>query len=442
MRSYIALADAFAGAGKYDSVYSVSSKGLSMAKRFNQLFPIGKFQLLLGAYHDHTMNYDSSVYYYTSAHKAFDAINLGYETSLALFHIGHANLQRKNFEIAAEYLKQALAKGRSLKLDQVIRRCLMDLALAEEHLGNERESNRYLKEYITVNDTIVQRNNRKLVYDLETKYQVKEKEAQLMLQQNEIRQRTMLNYLLAGTVISIIIITFSMYYAFRQRRRFQDQRIRELEQEKQLMASEAIIKGQEEERGRLAKDLHDGLGGLLSGVKYSLTNMKSTVVIDADSAMVFERSLDMLDHSIAELRRVAHNMMPEVLVRFGLAEAIKSYCDSVHQSGIVEVNFQEVGPVKRFKSNKEIMVYRIIQELLNNAAKHAQATRVLVQLDGVDNELIVTVEDNGQGFDASHQENKGSGLTSIQSRMDYLQGVMDIKSDPGHGTSFQLTVPI
>ena len=366
--------------------------------------------MLLGTYFDYRAQYDSAIHHFTSAYNAFNTINLGYETSLALYHIGHAHLQKKNFDVATNYLQRALAKSKGLKLDQVMRLCLVDLAVAEEYLGNFRESYRYLKEYIAVNDTIVQRNNRKLVYDLETKYQVEQKEAQLLLQQNEIKQKNLLNYLLAGAIISILIISFFMFYAFRQRRRLQEQRIRELEREKQLMASEAIIKGQEEERGRLAKDLHDGLGGLLSGVKFSLTNMKSNVFLDADSALVFERSLDMLDHSIAELRRVAHNMMPEVLVRFGLEEAVKSYCESVRQSGIFQVDFQVVGTLQRFDSNKEIIVYRIIQELLNNATKHANATHVLVQLAAHENELSLTVEDNGVGFNTNKLDHDmGSG---------------------------------
>ncbi len=246
MRSYMALADAFVSAKKYDSVYVMSKNGLAIANRLQQPFPIGKFQMLLGNCHNARAQYDSSVYRYTLAYNAFNNINLGYETSLALYHIGHAHLQKNDFVSATKYLQQGLAKSRTLKLDAVMRLCLMDLATAEEYLGNFRQSLRYLKEYIAVNDTIAQRNNRKLVYDLETKYQVKQKEARLLLQQNEIQQKNLLNYLLAGAVVSVLMISFFMFYAFQQRRRLQEQRIRELEREKQLMASEAIIKGQEE----------------------------------------------------------------------------------------------------------------------------------------------------------------------------------------------------
>src|SRR6185436_16432928 len=123
----------------------------------------------------------------------------------------------------------------------------------------------------------------------------------------------------------------------------QQQRISELEKDRQLVAVDSMLKGQEEERSRLAKDLHDALGGLLSGVKFSLSNMKDNLIITPDNMTVFERSLDMIDTSIKELRRVAHNMMPEMLVKFGLDEALKEYCNSINATKLLTVNYQSFG---------------------------------------------------------------------------------------------------
>lgn len=170
--------------------------------------------------------------------------------------------------------------------------------------------------------------------------------------------------------------------------------------------------------------------------------MKSNVVLDAESALVFERSLDMLDNSISELRRVAHNMMPEVLVKFGLREALKSYCDSIQQSGIFKVDFQSLGTDTRLASNTEIILYRIVQELLNNASKYAKASTVLVQLAFHENEISITVEDNGVGFDtAKIQQSSGAGWNNIRSRVEYLKGKIDVTSGAG-GTSVYLHIPV
>ena len=150
---------------------------------------------------------------------------------------------------------------------------------------------------------------------------------------------------------------------------------------------------------------------------------------------VFERSLDMLDTSIKELRRVAHNMMPEMLTKFGLDEALKEYFNSLNTANLLAVNYQSVGMSNRLDSNTEIIIYRIIQELMNNILKHAAASQVFVQLIKDNNRLNIVVEDNGKGFDTAILENnKGAGWANIRSRVEYLKGQLDIHSEAGKGT--------
>lgn len=150
---------------------------------------------------------------------------------------------------------------------------------------------------------------------------------------------------------------------------------------------------------------------------------------------VFERSLDMIDTSIKELRRVAHNMMPEMLTKFGLDEALKEYCNSINATKLLNVKYQSLGMDIRLEKSIEIIIYRIIQELLNNTIKHAAATEVFVQLIKQDNRLNVVVEDNGKGFDITTLENnKGAGWVNIRSRVDYLKGRVDVHSEEGKGT--------
>jgi two-component system, NarL family, sensor kinase len=197
-----------------------------------------------------------------------------------------------------------------------------------------------------------------------------------------------------------------------------------------------MLKGQEEERGRLAKDLHDGLGGLLSGVKFSLINMRDNLVITPENMAVFERSLVMIDTSIRELRRVAHSMMPEMLLKFGLDEALKEYCNSINATGLISIKYLSFGMETRLDEPMEIIIYRIVQELLNNSLKHAHATTAFVQLVKEEDRLSVVVEDNGQGFDtAILDEGRGAGWTNIRSRVDYLKGQMEVHADAAKGTS-------
>ena len=220
------------------------------------------------------------------------------------------------------------------------------------------------------------------------------------------------------------------------------QRINELEKEKQLAASEAVLRGQEEERKRLAKDLHDGLGGMLSGIKFSFSNMKENIIMTPENLRAFERSMDMLDSSISELRRVAHNMMPESLIRFGLEISVRDICRDITNSGALNVSFQAFG-LNELKADQQvqIIIYRIIQELLNNIMKHAAAKSAIVQLTLRNGRLNITVEDDGKGFDPNLIDiSNGMGLSNLKSRVDYLGGRLEIESEPGKGTTVNIEI--
>jgi signal transduction histidine kinase len=171
--------------------------------------------------------------------------------------------------------------------------------------------------------------------------------------------------------------------------------------------------------------------------------MKRNLIISPENAAAFEKSMDMLDKSITELRRVAHNMMPEALMNFGLDTALKDFCDSVDQSGAVQLKYQSFGLEKsKVPDVAAAAVYRIVQELVNNILKHAAATTALVQLIGKDGTLSITVEDNGKGFDKKMLENSGGiGYTSLKNRVTYLKGSFDLRTAPGKGTSVHVELP-
>jgi len=163
--------------------------------------------------------------------------------------------------------------------------------------------------------------------------------------------------------------------------------------------------------------------------------MKDNLIVTPDNMAVFERSLDMIDTSIRELRRVAHNMMPEMLVKFGLDEAVKEYCNIINSTKLVTVKYQALGMETRLEKSTEIIIFRIVQELLNNVMKHAAATNAFVQLIRQGDRLNLILEDDGKGFDTTLASNhEGAGLLNIRSRVDYLKGRLDIHSEPGKGT--------
>jgi signal transduction histidine kinase len=319
---------------------------------------------------------------------------------------------------------------------------LKDLVAVEDKTGHADKAYYYLKQANIIDDSLKTIESKAAISEIENKYQAAQKEKEILqlqkdkqLQAFSIKQESTLNYILIGSLAGILMLGILLYRNYRQRQQLQQQRIAELEKDRQLTAVEAMLKGQEEERSRLAKDLHDGLGGLLSGVKYSLSNMKDNLIITPDNMTVFERSLDMLDTSIKELRRVAHNMMPEMLTKFGLDEALKEYCNGVNATKLLTLKYQSLGMQQRLEQSTEIIIYRIVQELLNNILKHASAGEAFVQLIKEENRLSVVVEDNGKGFDPNLPGNKiGAGLANVRSRVEYLKGQLDIHAEPGKGT--------
>lgn len=278
------------------------------------------------------------------------------------------------------------------------------------------------------------------------RYETEKKESQILIQQEQIKQKTTLNYLLIGGAVALAVISLLGYRNYSHRQRLQQAIIEELETEKQLNATEAILKGEEQERTRLAKDLHDGLGGMLSGIKYSFQTMKENLILTPENAQAFGRSIDMLDSSIKEMRRVAHNMMPEMLVKYGLNVALKEFCNEIDRSGALKVIYQSIGmEAGTIEQTTAVTVYRIVQELVHNAIKHANATQVLVQVHASWQEktMVVTVEDDGKGFDtALLQDAQGIGWSNIQHRVDFLKGKIDVNSAPLKGTSVLLELPL
>ena len=203
-----------------------------------------------------------------------------------------------------------------------------------------------------------------------------------------------------------------------------------------LLENQQIV---ETERSRLAKDLHDGLGGLLSGIKLTLNGMGDKGV--DKNELLLAKMNNQLDTAVSEMRRVAHNMMPEALLKFGLGEAIQDYCDSINESNAVTMKYAQIGSLQGLTQSVEIVLYRIVQELTNNALKHAAAKNIFIQITKHPRGVTVTVEDDGNGFDAA-AVSAGQGLKNVQSRIDYLKGSLDIKSENGNGTSINIEIPV
>lgn len=365
---------------------------------------------------------------------------------LALWGISIYYLSKKEYAVSKKHADSAmiLAYRYNMRdLKQKVLGVLSDLAFS---MQDTKLGIYYNNQYELLTDSILNESVIKNTISIEKKYETAKKEAQIQLQQAQLKQKSILNYLLIAGSVALLAISLLTYRIYKNRQKLQQQRIAELETEKQLSTTEAVLKGEEQERTRLAKDLHDGLGGMLSGIKYSLSNIKENLVMTPGNAQAFARSIDMLDTSISEMRRVAHNMMPEILLKYGLDTALREFCNEIDKSSIIHASYHSINMDKvSIEQTTALTIYRIVQELINNALRHAAAKHVLLQVHVLEEEklLAVTVEDDGKGFDtATLQQSQGMGWNNIQNRVEFLKGEIDIKSAPGNGTSVLIEIDI
>ena len=405
---------------------------------------------LQGAYQNIAQEYfglgkmDSSEIFAQKSLQTSEELHITDGIAAANWQLGRIALEEKQFGVAENYLQKS--SGYYLQSPDPAEKkeyfdVMRKLMFAE---GRYKEAYSNYESYISLNDSILNSERTRQFSEREAKYQSEKKDARIKLQQVSIAQKSTINYLLAGAAIALLTIGMLMVRNYRHKQTIQQQRINDLETEKKLTATEAVLKGEEQERTRLAKDLHDGLGGMLSGIKFSMNTMKGNLIMTPDNAQAFERSMDMLDSSIKEMRRVAHNLMPEALVKFGLDAALKDFCNDINLSGALKVNYQSIGLNEAvIDQTTAITIYRVIQELINNAIKHAGATEAIVQVSNTNGRLSVTVEDDGRGFDPAILKNaKGIGWSNIESRIDFLKGKLDINSNEGKGTSVLIELDI
>ncbi|MDR2205015.1 MAG: sensor histidine kinase [Flavobacteriaceae bacterium] len=371
-------------------------------------------------------------------------INSASRTSTAWRALGSYYLHTKNYEKALACMDSSLVVCEKNDLLDEKAFTLAKKSNVLFALGRPKEATIVSNEADDLNQKRIGEETQERIVLAEKRFETEKKEAQIKLQESKLKQKTLqISILVAVGVLSLVIFVL-IYRNYSHRQKLQQIKIDELEKEKQLFAAQSLLKGQEEERSRIAKDLHDGLGGMLSGIKFSFQNMKQNLILTPDNARAFERGIDMLDSSIREMRRVAHNMMPEVLVNYGLDAALKEFCTEIDRSGAIEINYQSIGMEHaEIEKDTALTVYRIVQELVNNTLKHAAAKNILVQTHLHERLLSITVEDNGKGFDtAVLEQSNGIGWSNIKNRTDFLKGKIDLHSQIGKGTSVLIEIPV
>lgn len=418
---YISLSDIYAREGKdKEKTLFYAKRSLEVAEEQQDVFgQVEGLQALALTYmfygeYEHALRYvDRSI---TLAEK------LGNDQLLAYSLITASNIHygKQEYTACIETAKQAFVKDSTNTNLQI--NIFSNLANAFSFLNQPDSAEYYLGYCLEVLSNHANESYQASLSELEVKYET-EKNGLKIMALEEQRQLYIWLTIAAGLIVLIGLGYGIIRYRLAvSKRKLAEKENQQLEQEKQLVAVQATLDGETAERTRLAKDLHDGLGSMLSVVKLNLPQMKGDAWLESVDVSRFQAALGMLDDSIHELRRVAHHMMPEALLRFGLKVSISDFCDAIPMT-----DFHYFGDEARLPEKLEIMVYRCIHELVNNALKHAKANHINVQLVQESDRLSFTVQDDGIGFDQNAIV-EGMGLRNIRQRIEAFRGKMNIYS--------------
>lgn len=296
-----------------------------------------------------------------------------------------------------------------------------NLAQSNLFLGNKEKASVFLEKYNDILKRYNDKNFHETFAGMEIQYETEKKELRITALEKERDFYIWLGIAGGALLLSLLLLLIL-------RNRIKKQQIKQLEQETQIVATQAILDGETKERKRIASELHDSLGAMLSAVKHNLSDVEH-----------LRNAHNLLDQSISEVRRIAHCMMPESLLRYGLKASLEDFCLS-----LPNVRFHYFGDDNRIEEQMEITIYRCTQELVHNATKYSGAENINVQLVQDANRISLTVQDNGCGFDVEETSklgvSTGTGLKNLRDRIAAYNGKINIYSSPGKGTEVYIEI--
>ncbi len=354
----------------------------------------------------------------------------------ALYNLGQLHLKTKAYPASEQVLREALHIATQEQYKGLIKEIYLSLSLS---LAAQNEVNQALSAvalFTNWQDSLSISQQSRRIQELEARYQSEKKERQIaQLSQSNLQKQADLQknrfWLGISLLILLLIITSFGFLLFYLQQRAKSVR--------QKAAIEAVAETQEQERGRISRDLHDSIGSMLATIKLRLHTYSNQEALDTPLP---ENVLKLLDETCDEVRRISHNLTPGVLLKFGLVSALQNLSDQIKQSDQLDCELFVFGLEDRLRPQLEIFVYRIVQELSQNVLKHAQARHLSISVVKHPQKINIMVEDDGKGMPPSQKPVEGIGLKNIHSRVRYLNGELHIDSQSGRGTLISINIPL
>lgn len=355
-------------------------------------------------------------------------------------NIGALYSEMGNYKQAILYCQKSVDLAKQINAIEIVETAYDSMAVAAAKAGDFKNAYKYQQQFAEHKDKFINLESARQLSELNVKFETAKKEKLIQQQQFAIKQRNMMIIVIAIIFVALLAIAWQIYTRNKLR---QKAAMQQAEINYQAKATKGIIEAEENERKRIASDLHDGVGQLFSAVKMNLSGLLERARL-TDPVMVAlgDKTLGMVDESCKEVRLIAHQMMPDSILKNGLSTAISDFVSKIDPHNL-KINVQATNMESRLDSNIETVLYRIVQECVNNVIKHARATQLNISVNRLPDNISVTIQDNGRGFNTADKSRiEGIGLKNIRSRVAYLHGTVDISSAEDQGTVIAIEVPL
>lgn len=351
-----------------------------------------------------------------------------------------------NVQTGIAYAEACVQSFEKMEDKEGMRQAYLLLSGAYSQAGNYKKAFQFHQAYSAIKDSLISVERAEAIKKYDLLVTTKKKDEEISQQNEKIKnqgiellKRNNQVLLLAGGLAFIGLVAGLLFFIYYKNKQLNQQRIHVMKKEQETQRLKSIIEGEEKERKRLARELHDGLGAVLATVKMQISGIQRKFP-DVQTSETYQKAETLIDDACRTVREVSHDLMPYVLEQQGLFSAIGEMCQNLSSQHDTSFDFIPFGNEDQLNDVLTITLYRITQELLKNILKHAEAKEVIVQLTLEDDEIMLIVEDDGKGFDTSLKK-KGIGLDNIYSRAAYLDGTLEIESTIGQGSTFTILLP-
>lgn len=430
-------------------------KSYKLSKSIGDSIQISFDEMNIGTtYQKYLNNIDSGLFYAKRSIKYLikikDSLNIAYNYN----NQAEAYKDLGNYNQAEYYYKKADSiniKSNINKSKAVLYKNLKDLYSKKKDYKN---AYLLLEKLNALKDSINDTQQNIAISNIKEQYDNEKLRADNLEQENNLieekSQKKQITIALTSTLLLGAIIAFLVYRNTKRKQRIAEQD-RELQiqktetilKEKELETINAMVSGQEKERLRLAGELHDNLGSTLATVRMQVENLERNLDKVENPKALLQKTNALVNEAYDKVRAISHERNSGVMAKDGLLPAVEKLARTVSSTNGVTIDVQDFGLENRIPNELEITIFRIIQELVTNIVKHAEASEATISLTQHDNELNIIVEDNGKGFKVGKLEEKdGMGLGNIERRVEHLEGTMEVDSAEGRGTSVSIDIPL